>query len=87
MNSKRAENPITCGMGRHRGVSIDEGLKNFKESAQRWRSVGDEVLKELSVLKHMKSFGSSTAEIIRQADSSLSDEEKKKKKQSPTNNE
>ena len=87
MNSKRAENPITCGMGRHRGVSIDEGLKNFKESAQRWRSVEDKVLKELSVLKHMKSFGSSTAEIIRQEDSSLSDEEKKKKKQSPTNNE
>jgi serine/threonine protein kinase len=71
MKSKRTEEPITCGMTRHRGVSIDEGLRNFKESSQRWRSAGDEILKELSVLKHMKSFGSSTAEILRQEDSSL----------------
>ena len=68
MVSKLSEEPLSCGT-RHRGVSIDQGIRNFISSSQRWRSAGTDVLTELSVIKKMKSFGTDTSELLKKLDS------------------
>ena len=68
MVSKLSEEPLSCG-SRHRGVSIDQGIRNFISSSQRWRSVGTDVLTELSVINRMKSLGTDTSELLKKLDS------------------
>ena len=68
MVSKLSEEPLSCGI-RHRGVSIDQGIRNFISSSQRWRSVGTDVLTELSVINKMKSLGTDTSELLKKLDS------------------
>ena len=68
MVSKLSEEPLSCG-SRHRGVSIDQGIRNFISSSQRWRSAGTDVLTELSVIKKMKSLGTDTSELLKKLDS------------------